>query len=326
MNTLVIGGAGFIGSHLCDALVARNDFVVVIDNLMRGKVENIQHLLVNKKFIFIKGDAADEENIVNIITKYKIDYIYHLAANSDIQASSNNPDIEFRCTTKTTWSVLSVMRKTGVKKLFFASTSAVYGDYNGKLNEEKTVLRPVSYYGSAKMASEAFINAFSFMNDFDILVFRFPNVVGPRLTHGVIFDFVNKLINNCKTLEVLGNGNQEKQYIYISDLIEAIIKFDINNKGINVFNVGVETSTTIKFIAEEVVKAMKLCDCKIVYGTTDYGWKGDIPKFEFDVSKIHSFGWKGRYSSNESIVVAIKQHLNEISYNGDTGKKIYDHC
>ena len=319
MKNLVIGGAGFIGSNLCDALIDRGDFVVVLDNLLRGKIDNIKHLENNSNFIFVEGDANNESLLLNLISKYKINYIYHLAANSDIQASANDPDIEFECTTKTTWTILSAMRKSNVKKLFFSSTSALYGNHKEKLSEETTSLHPISYYGSAKMASEAFINAFSFMNNFDVLVFRFPNVIGPRLTHGVIFDFINKLLVNPNELTVLGNGHQEKQYIYVSDLISAIVNFSMKNKGLNIYNVGVDSSSNVSFIAEQVVKSMGLNQCKILYGDTDYGWKGDIPKFQFDISKIQNAGWHGHYSSNEAVIMTINQYLESIDFKSKKG-------
>lgn len=314
MNSLVIGGAGFIGSHLCDALIGRGDTVIALDNFLRGTKENICHLKSLDTFFFVEGDANDSDLVKNLILKHKVDYVYHLAANSDIQASSNDPSIEFQHTARTTWSVLIAMRETGLKKLFFSSTSAVYGEQGQNMNEESSLLLPISYYGSAKMASEAFIHSFSYMNDMDVLIFRFPNVVGRRLTHGVIFDFVSRLLKNPCKLDVLGNGKQQKQYIYVSDLVKAITSLDTANKGLNVYNVGDNSSSTVKFIAESVVRKMKLYECKIEYGQSEGGWKGDVPMFSYDLSKIHSLGWKASCSSDEAIEKTIDEHLTLIKY------------
>jgi UDP-glucose 4-epimerase len=312
VKMLVVGGAGFIGSQLCDALLAEGNFVVCLDNLMRGTLQNIEKATHNPNFIFIKGDASDSKLVESILKKYSIDYIFHLAANSDIQASANDPAIEFSCTCSTTWSVLYAMRRCGVKNLFFASTSALYGPaIDGKPFNEQSPMNPISYYGAAKMASEAFISAFSYMNDMNVLVFRFPNVIGRRLTHGVIFDFIKRLRENPKELKVFGNGTQNKPYIFADDLIKAIMQLYPTNKGRNIYEVGVEGSTSVRFIAEQVVKEMGLKDCKIVYGTENVGWKGDVPQFSYDYSKILATGWHPTMTSDEAVLATIRYALGK---------------
>jgi UDP-glucose 4-epimerase len=314
MNDLVVGGAGFIGSQLCDALLARGDKVVCLDNLMRGTMQNLDEAHKHQNFLFIKGDATDQTLLQKILKENKTDFVYHLAANSDIQASANDPSIEFTDTCTSTWSILSAMRNCGVKKLFFASSSALYGFLkNGETFSEESPMTPISYYGSAKMASEGFISAFTYMNDMDSLVFRFPNVIGKRLTHGVIFDFINRLKNNPNELIVLGNGTQEKQYILCDDLINAIMFLAPNNKGLNIYEVGTEGATTVKYIAETVVSMMKLHNCKIVYGSDNFGWKGDVPHFQYDLAKIHKTGWKAKFTSNEAVEITIKRAIEKKS-------------
>ena len=206
MKALVVGGAGFIGSHLCDALLKEGHQVVCADDFSLGTRENISHLKGNVDFCIYETDASDRKSLEEVFQKEKPDYVFHLAANSDIQASAKNPDVEYRNTYTTTFQILSCMREYGVKNLFFASTSAVYGDKREELLDENTPgLSPISYYGAAKLGSEALISAFSHMNDINALVFRFPNVIGPRLTHGVIFDFIRKLQKNPAHLQILGN-------------------------------------------------------------------------------------------------------------------------
>ena len=307
---LVIGGAGFIGSFLCKKLLESGRCVIAYDNLMRGRKSNISNIINESNFKLIVGDANNIELLTKTIKDNKIDFIFHLAANSDIQASAENPQIEFESTSKTTWSILSVMKETGVKHLFFASTSAVYGELvDNKPFKEDDYLNPISYYGSAKMASEAYIKAFSYMNGFDSLIFRFPNVVGPNLTHGVFFDFINRLKENPNQLDVLGDGAQCKPYMHVKDLVDAILLLCWNNKGVNTYNVGVNSATYVKTIAEMVVSEMKLPNCKIVYGKSNVGWKGDVPKFSYCLNKIHSTGWKASMTSDEAALETIKEAL-----------------
>ena len=310
-NALVVGGAGFIGSHLCDALLAEGDRVICVDNFSLGFRENICGLEQNKNFILYEADVSDMDVLEEIFEKEVPDYVFHLAANSDIQASASNPEVEYKNTYTTTFCILSNMRKFHVKKLFFASTSAVYGDKKDVLLDENTPnLSPVSYYGAAKLGSEALISAFSYMNDMQCLVFRFPNVIGPRLTHGVIFDFIHKLEVDSKRLKILGNGRQTKPYIYVSDLINAILKFqETGSLGITLYNVGVEGETSVTKIADIVCKEMGLTSVQYDYTGGEGGWKGDVPRFQYCLDKIHSAGWKAEYSSDEAVQKTVSENL-----------------
>lgn len=311
MRTLVIGGAGFIGSHLCDALLAQGNYVVCVDNFSLGTKKNIEHLCGNVNFRLYEADASKGQELAHIFEKEKPDYVFHLAANSDIQASASHPETEYTNTYTTTFQILSCMRTYGTKKLFFASTSAVYGDKRDEILDENTPnLSPISYYGAAKLGSEALISAFSYMNDIDALVFRFPNVIGPRLTHGVIFDFIRKLNDNPKQLVILGDGKQTKQYIYVLDLIDAIMKFkDVDAPGVTLYNVGVEGASSVTSIADIICKEMGITDVEYVYTGGEGGWKGDVPKFRYCVDKIHSKGWRAKYTSDEAVLETVKHNL-----------------
>ena len=218
MNILVAGGAGFIGSHLCDVLIERGNKVIVADKLIMGK-QNIEHLEGNDSFKFYEMELADQKNVDKLFSENTIDVVYHMAANSDIQKGGKEPSIDFNDTLLTTRALLEGMRKAKVKNLFFASTSAVYGEMLDAVLDETTVgIKPVSYYGGAKLASEALISSYVSMCDMNVVIFRFPNVIGPRLTHGAVFDFIRKLRKNPGELEILGNGTQCKPYIYVLDL------------------------------------------------------------------------------------------------------------
>ena len=303
MNILVAGGAGFIGSHLCDALLSKNNTVIVVDKLIMGST-NIEHLSQNTNFKFYEMELANQDNVDKLFKDNKIDIVYHMAANSDIQKSANDTSIDFIDTLLTTRVLLEGMRKNNVKNIFFASTSAVYGEMPDiVLNEETGGLKPVSYYGGAKLASEALISSYVSMCDMNAVIFRFPNVIGPRLTHGVVYDFVKKLRNNPKELEILGNGTQCKPYIYVTDLVNAIVKLTEQfEPGVDVFNISVMSEgTSVTHIAEIVVDVLGLSDVEFKYTGGDRGWKGDVPRFKYDISKVLATGWKPEYTSDEAI-------------------------
>ena len=186
MNIFVAGGAGFIGSHLCDAFLKEGNKVIVADKLIMGK-KNIEHVINNPNFKFYEMELANQENVNKIFSENEIEAVYHMAANSDIQKGGKEPSIDFNDTLLTTRAILEGMRNYNVKNLFFASTSAVYGEMvDVKLTETTGGIKPVSYYGGAKLASEALISSYVSMCDMNAVIFRFPNVIGPRLTHGVI--------------------------------------------------------------------------------------------------------------------------------------------
>lgn len=315
MRTMVVGGAGFIGSHLCDALLACGHEVACVDNLSLGTRKNIGHLLENEKFTLYEADAADKEELDWIFGETKLETVFHLAANSDIQASAVNPDVEYRNTYTTTFNVLSCMRKYAVKRLFFASTSAVYGDKRDMLLDENTPnLSPISYYGAAKLGSEALISAFAYMNDIRALVFRFPNVIGPRLTHGVIFDFIKKLQKDGTQLEILGDGRQTKPYIYVSDLVDAIVRFmptdSEKTAGVSLYNLGVEGRTCVTRIADILCEEMGLQNVQYHYTGGKGGWKGDVTRFQYCLDKIHNAGWKAELTSDEAVRRTVREVLN----------------
>lgn len=307
MKVLVAGGAGFIGSHLMDALLAEGHNVVCVDNFFIGTRENIQHLHGNPNFRFYEQDLTEFDAVLKIFQEEKVDYVFHLAANSDIQASANDPMIEYKNTYSTTFVLLECMRRTGVKKLFFASTSAVYGEQMGhEVSEEAVALKPISYYGGAKLGSEGIISSFAYMNGMDVLVFRFPNVIGPRLTHGVIFDFVKRLKADPSHLKILGDGTQSKPYIYVLDLVDAIMRFKDTPKGVALYNVGVNSQTSVTRIAQIVCEKMGLGQIPFEYTGGRGGWKGDVPVFAYNLEKIHATGWKASMSSDEAVAKTVE--------------------
>lgn len=303
MNILITGGAGFIGAHLCRQLLKQGNRIVCVDNFALGSRNNVEDILKNPYFSLIEGDASQIDFLDSIMAQNETEMVFHMAANSDIQKSAISPEIDFVNTFSTTYSVLEAMRRNKIKKLFFASTSAVYGEKTGCMLSENTGdLSPISYYGGAKFASEAFISSYSYMNDFDVTIFRFPNVIGPGLTHGVIFDFIRKLKHDSTRLEILGDGTQRKPYLYVMDLVDAIQKVSLSGeKGVHIYNIGVEDATTVKEIADMVCKKMGCNGVQYLYTGGNRGWKGDVPQFQYDLTKIHKWGWYPQYTSHEAV-------------------------
>lgn len=306
MNILVTGGAGFIASHLIDRLLNEGHAVVAYDNLSLGRESNIAHHFDDAAFTFVKGDILDADLLDSVFEKHKFDFVFHLAANSDIARSHADPTVDLNMTYMTTFRVVDAMRRFGVKKLMFASTSAIYGDAHGEeVKENFGPLFPTSHYGACKLASEGIIASFCENYGIQAFITRFPNVCGERTTHGILHDFVMKLKKNPAELEVLGNGQQAKPYLYVKDLVDAIL-FVIchTDDKINFFNLGVEGNTPVWKIAEMVIKSMKL-DAKIRYTGGERGWVGDVPKFRYNLDKIHALGWKASLSSDEAVQKAI---------------------
>lgn len=308
MRALVTGGAGFIGTHLVERLLKEGNKVICVDNFTLGKRENVDKFLDDKNYKFYELDIDDNEKFCDALKKEKIDIVYHLAANSDIQKGGKNPEVDYEDTFMTTRGVLELMRRNDIKNLFFSSTSAIYGDESDKmLSEDLGGLLPISYYGGAKFASENFISSYSYMNDFNTMIFRFPNVIGPNLTHGVIFDFAKKLKDNPKELQILGDGTQTKPYIYVLDLIDCIMFMTKEiDKGVHIYNVGVETATSVTRIADIVCEELGLKDVKYNYTGGNVGWKGDVPKFQYDLTKIHNVGWSANYTSDEAVRETVR--------------------
>ena len=229
------------------------------------------------------------------------DCVFHFAANSDIARSHANPDTDFRNTLQTTYAVLEGMRQSGTRAIVFASTSAIYGEGAGRLREDHGPLMPISHYGAAKLASEGFISSYGENYGIRSWMPRFPNVVGDRATHGAVYDFVRKLTKDSRRLEVLGNGEQVKPYLHVSDLLDAIfLAQSTMDDQVNFFNVAGSTRCTVKRMAEIVVEESGF-DADIVFTGGDRGWIGDVPSVEYDTAKIASLGWAPRLDSESAI-------------------------
>ena len=306
MNILVTGGAGFIGSHLCDRLIARGHTIFAADDFSLGRRSNVAHLDDHPRFNLFELDVADQKALDEVFQANDIECVFHMAANSDIARSHSDPSVDLKNTFLTTYSVLDAMRRYGCKKLVFASTSAIYGAAPGEIREDHGPLQPISHYGAGKLASEGFITSFGENYGIQSWITRFPNVIWDRATHGVIFDFVNKLVKTPGCLNVLGDGTQEKPYLFVSDLVDAIlIAWDNGDDQVNVYNVGPVERSSVAFIAETVAKEFGGAP-EIRYSGGSRGWIGDVPKFEYDTGKIRALGWKPSMTSDEAVVRTTK--------------------
>ena len=320
-HSLIIGGAGFIGSNLTRKLLQLGQKVTVVDNFSRGKIEYLDELIHNKNLNVLKYDISireDCEKAFSVAIEFgHITEVWHLAANSDIPAGVQDPEVDLKDTFMTTFNILKLMKIKGVKSIHFASSSAIYGDFGEtKIHEAIGPLLPISNYGAMKLASEAQIAAAAESLLEQVNIFRFPNVVGIPATHGVIFDFVNKLINDPNQLHVLGNGTQQKAYLHAADLIDAMLLIANNplRKKIEVFNIGpVDNGVTVKWIAEQVVNRINP-QAKILYGEGNKGWIGDVPKFNYSTDKLQALGWKPHLGSEAAITKAVDQIAHELGF------------
>lgn len=306
---LVTGGAGFIGSHLCDALLARGYRVVAVDDLSLGRRENVAHLLAHPAFTLDVADVCDDARMDAIFRDGRFTHVFHLAANSDIARSTANPDADYQRTFLTTYRILNQMRRSGVTRMVFTSTPAVYGEIHAAVPEHYGPLVPISHYGAAKLASEAFIASFVANYGIQAWVLRIQNTVGERATHGVLVDFLRKLHTNPAVLEVLGNGEQTKPYIYVRDLVDAMLfVWERAHDPINLYHLGTETRTTVKDIVAMVASALGLTP-EVRYAGGNRGWVGDQPEYAYDLTKLHRLGWRAPRTSDEAVRLALERML-----------------
>jgi UDP-glucose 4-epimerase len=299
MHVLVTGGAGFIGSHLVDQLVARGDAVTVFDNMSSGRAEFLAHH--GDSVTFVQGDLLDLDAIKAAMPG--IDFVFHLAANPDIRLGTRVTDTDLKQGTLATYNVIEAMRCAGVKNIAFASSSVVYGEAEQMPTpEDYGPLFPISLYGASKLASEALITSWVGTFELKAWLFRFANIVGARGTHGVIFDFIHKLKADPSRLEVLGNGRQEKSYLEVMDCARAMIHLtETTDEAINCFNLGTRDTCSVSRIAEIVIEETGLQNVSIEYTGGDRGWAGDVPKSMLDPSRLFESGYTPTYNSEESI-------------------------
>lgn len=310
MRVLVTGGAGFIGSHLCAKLIEKGHQVTAVDNLSNGSISNLDDVNRMPGFVFYQMDVNDKEKLKSVFENHSFDIVFHLAANADVGKGEENSQLDFDNTLRTTLSVLEMMRIYGISKFYFASSSTVYGNSEERIQEQSTLMRPISHYGAAKLASEAFISSYSNLYGMRVWIARFCNAVGPKMTHGVIPDLIKKVKKRPDALDVYGDGNQTKPYIYIDDLLDGVFyMLEKSQAQYNTFLVGVDTSLTVSRIAQIVMEETGI-KVPIKYKGEYGGWRGDVKHYMYDVTSLRMLGWTPLYSAEEAVRRAVRDNLD----------------
>jgi len=307
-NYVVIGGAGFIGSHCVETLLQDNKKVLVIDNYSAGFFDLLDKFNTNSNLKIIELDVRNTEALINHINPFSI--VIHLASNPDIAAGISNPRIDFVNGTILTESVIEAVRLAKGKRVLYASGSGVYGELSKKEFVESAELIPISPYGASKLSGEAILSAYAHMFDIKVTSFRFANVVGKNQTHGVGYDFLRRLMKEPSQLHILGDGTQSKPYIHVSDVVSAVLNTqNENGKIFDVFNVSTNDQITVNEVAEIVLEKLEIQRSKIQisYAGGKRGWSGDVPKVILNSQKIRGIGWNPKYDSRQAITKSINE-------------------
>lgn len=302
---MVVGGAGFIGSHFVDRLLADREVerVTVYDNFTSGRDWHIVQHAADPRLRVVRGDVGDLAALTRAMRDHET--VIHLASNPDIARAMAEPAIDFDQGTRLTHHVVEAARVAGAARILYASGSGVYGDLgDAVVQEDHGPLLPISTYGASKLAGEALICSYCHLFDLRACAFRFGNVVGPRQTHGVGFDFVRRLLRSPGCLTILGDGSQSKSYIHVSDVVEAVLLAgQRSGEPFRAYNVATGDHITVREIAELAVECVGLPPGGTAFSFTggDRGWKGDVPIVRLDTSRIRSLGWSQTRSSREAL-------------------------
>jgi UDP-glucose 4-epimerase len=309
---LVSGGAGFIGSHVTHRLLESQDSsVVVFDNFSSGLEGYLEDIRGDERLEVVVGDLKDLDAIVE--STKGIDHVYHFAANPDIAKAVTEPTVDFWEGTYLANNLVEACRINGIKRITYASGSGVYGDQGDTpVSESWGDMHPVSTYGASKLGCEVLMSAYCHMFDMNVVAFRFANVVGPRQTHGVTYDFVRRLLDNPTELRILGDGTQSKSYIHVRDVCDAMLLLERTGwQGFDVFNVGTDDYITVREIADLVVERLGLENVRYEFTGGSRGWKGDVPIVRFETQKIRGLGWSNAMNSREALLDSIDSNIRE---------------
>jgi len=302
-RVLVTGGAGFVGSHLADRLAADND-VVVVDDCSNGDADWVPDAAE-----FVEGDCTDPDVVADALTP-DVDAVFHFAASKAVD--TDRPRAQFEDNTAMTYNVLERMDEAGVDELAFTSSSTVYGEAPRPTPEDYAPLEPISPYAAGKVAEESLVSTYTHSHGVRAHVFRFANIVGPRLRGAVIPDFIEKLREDPEKLTILGDGRQEKSYMHIEECIDAMCHVvDRAGRDLNVYNLGTRTTTSVDRIADIVAAEMGL-DPDYEHTGGDRGWTGDVPRMRLSIEKLAGLGWEPTQSSDDAVRRATRELLAEL--------------
>jgi UDP-glucose 4-epimerase len=315
-RVLVVGGAGFIGSHVVARLLARDSTLAVgvYDNFSSGRRWHLAPYEADRRLSITVGDVGDLDALSRTMEGFES--VVHLASNPDIARAVAEPAIDFDQGTLLTHHVIEAMRRSGATRVLYASGSGVYGDLGEEeAHEDYGPLIPASTYGASKLAGEALIAAYCALFGLTGCVFRFGNVVGPHQTHGVGLDFIRRLLDDPAELTILGDGNQSKSYVYVSDIIDAVfLAAETAPRPYAVFNVATEDYVTVREIADLALDVLGLPAGSTEYKYTggDRGWAGDVPVVRLNSKRIRTLGWTNHYTAREALRASMASMLEDI--------------
>jgi UDP-glucose 4-epimerase len=311
----VVGGAGFIGAHFVDRLLADHsvEVVRVYDNFSSGREWHLRQHREDPRLEVVVGDVADLESLTRSMAG--IETVIHLASNPDIARAATEPAVDFDQGTLLTHHVVEAMRRAEVRRILYASGSGVYGDLGEvEPGEDYGPLIPISTYGASKLAGETLIASYCYMFDLIGVAFRFGNVVGPRQTHGVGFDFVRRLLAEPAELTILGDGSQSKSYVHVSDVMDAVLLAAARApRPYSVFNVATGDYITVREIAELAVEAVGREAGSTIFAYTggDRGWRGDVPVMRLNTDRIRALGWANARTTKQALADSLLAMLDD---------------
>jgi len=314
-RTFIVGGAGFIGSHFTDRLAARpeTEAVTLYDNFTSGRAWHVSQHDEDPRVTIVRADVGDLATLTEAMAGH--DTVIHLASNPDIAKAMTDPTVDFYEGTVLTHHVIEAMRRSGVPRILYASGSGVYGELGEKeASEDQGPMIPVSTYGASKLAGEALISSYAFMFDMSGCVFRFGNVVGPRQTHGVGFDFIRRLRADPARLEILGDGTQSKSYVHVSDVVDAVLLAAVAApRPFAAFNVATGDYVTVSEIAELATEILGLAPGSTEFSFTGgaRGWKGDVPIVRINTDKIRALGWANAMDTRAALRASLESMLED---------------
>ncbi|MBF0561869.1 MAG: NAD-dependent epimerase/dehydratase family protein [Alphaproteobacteria bacterium] len=304
-HAFITGGAGFVGSSLADRLLAVGVRVTVYDNLSTGRPEFLEGAGRQPGFTFVGGDLLDERTLTQAMAG--CDFVFHLAANADVRFGTDHPRKDLEQNTIATYNVLEAMRASGVKRIAFSSTGSVYGEAPViPTPEDAPFPIQTSLYGASKLAGEGLIAAYCESFGFQGFIFRFVSILGERYTHGHIFDFYQKLLDDPTALPVLGDGRQRKSYLYIQDCIDAILTVVAKaSDKVNVFNLGTDEYVEVNDSIAAITAHLGVTP-RLAYSGGDRGWIGDNPFIFLETKRIQAFGWKPKLTIAQGIIRTLE--------------------
>lgn len=304
MKILVIGGAGFIGSHIVDKLMSEGHKVRVYDNFSTGRLIFVKHHLRTNYFELVKADLSDIKRLKESMRD--IEFVFHLAAHADVRSGFENHFIDHKQNLEMTHHVLEAMINCKVKKLAFTSTSSVYGDAKIHPTPEDYPFQPTSLYGATKAACENYIYTYSSYYNIKTYIFRFVSFLGPRYTHGIVFDVLKKLHHNTKSIELFSDGSPKKSSLAVSDGVEAIFKIIANSKEqVSIYNIGHQDLLIVSQIVDTILEVSGKTSVKKVWLGKESNWKGDNEFVLLSIEKLKKLGWKPKVTIRQAIAETV---------------------